>query len=207
MEILKENVVDLFHQGGFVMWPLLAVSVAALSVVIERFLLMSSCPFPGRKFARLVQETLKSGDVRPLAAYMERAQLLREYAAVLADTGHPRREAALQLAGAAVVARMERRLPLLGLLARIAPLLGLLGTILGMIATFSRIASAQSGVDMNLLSGGIWQALLTTAAGLCIAIPVQLCLHLLRGRARRVARALADAGNAALAVGPGTHDA
>ncbi len=197
----------LFHQGGFVMWPLLAVSVVALAVVIERFLLMSSCPFPGKGFSRLVQETLKTGDARPLAASMERARLLQDYAAVLADSGHPRREAALQLAGAAVVARLERRLPLLGLLARIAPLLGLLGTILGMIATFARIASAQAGVDMNMLSGGIWQALLTTAAGLCIAIPAQLCLHLLRGRVRRIARALADAGNAALAAGKETRHA
>ena len=187
----------LFHQGGFVMWPLLAVSVVALAVVIERFLLMSSCPFPGKGFSRLVQETLKTGDARPLAASMERARLLQDYAAVLADSGHPRREAALQLAGAAVVARLERRLPLLGLL----------GTILGMIATFARIASAQAGVDMNMLSGGIWQALLTTAAGLCIAIPAQLCLHLLRGRVRRIARALADAGNAALAAGKETRHA
>ena len=66
----------------------------------------------------------------------------------------PNREAALRLAGETVLERLEARLSLLSVLARLAPLMGLLGTILGMITTFSRIAEARSGVDMSLLAGG-----------------------------------------------------
>lgn len=104
----------------------------------------------------------------------------------------------MRLAGETVLERLEARLSLLSVLARLAPLMGLLGTILGMITTFSRIAEARSGVDMSLLAGGIWQALLTTAAGLCIAIPALFFLSCFQGKVRRVADALNKAGNAAL---------
>ena len=111
----------------------------------------------------------------------------------------------MRLAGETVLERLEARLSLLSVLARLAPLMGLLGTILGMITTFSRIAEARSGVDMSLLAGGIWQALLTTAAGLCIAIPALFFLSCFQGKVRRVADALNKAGNAALLAdgGPG----
>ena len=81
--------------------------------------------------------------------------------------------------------------------------MGLLGTILGMINTFSRIAESASGVDMTMLAGGIWQALLTTAAGLCIAIPALFFLSFFQNRVRRVADALNKAGNAVLNAGRG----
>lgn len=189
--------------GGWMMWPLLAVSVAALAIIVERALVFMSCPFPDRAFSGLVLEAARSGDVGPLAARLRRVPMLRDFADLL-DGPALNREAALRLAGEAVL--VEARLSLLSVLSRLAPLMGLLGTILGMIATFSRIAGAASGVDMTLLAGGIWQALLTTAAGLCIAIPALFFLAVFQGRARRVAEALNRAGNAALlADAPGSR--
>ena len=174
----------LIELGGWMMWPLLAVSVAALAIVVERALVFMGCPFPDSRFPSLVLEAMRTGDVRPLAARLEAVPSLRDFAALLGSP-LPNREAALRLAGETV-------------LARLAPLMGLLGTILGMITTFSRIAEARSGVDMSLLAGGIWQALLTTAAGLCIAIPALFFLSCFQGKVRRVADALNKAGNAAL---------
>ncbi len=191
--------------GGWMMWPLLAVSVAALAIIVERALVFMSCPFPDRAFSGLVLEAARSGDVGPLAARLRRVPMLRDFADLL-DGPALNRETALRLAGESVLARLETRLSLLSVLSRLAPLMGLLGTILGMIATFSRIAGAASGVDMTLLAGGIWQALLTTAAGLCIAIPALFFLAVFQGRARRVAEALNRAGNAALlADAPGSR--
>ena len=197
----------ILQQGGWVMWPLLAVSVIAVAVIAERCLFFCSCRFPGGDFDRRLQETLRSGTVEPLTEALDGIAFLQAYAAILRDADHPHKDSALRLAGTAVIVALERNLSLLGLLARIAPLLGLLGTILGMITTFSRIASAQSGVDMNMLAQGIWQALLTTATGLIIAIPVVFCQHLFQSRVRRVASALADAGNAALTIGAEKADA
>ena len=194
---------ELMAQGGLIMWPLLAISIVALALIVERFLLLFSCPFPGRAFDSLLRDAVREGDLRPLAKTMSAVPLLKPFAAVLADGAHPHREAALKMEGEQVLRRLEARLPFLGLLARLAPLLGLLGTVVGMIATFSRIASAKSGVDMSMLADGIWQALLTTATGLVIAIPILLCLGLIRGRVRRIGAALADAGNAALMLAEG----
>lgn len=176
----------LIELGGWMMWPLLAVSVAALAIVVERALVFMGCPFPDSRFPGLVLEAMRTGDVRPLAARLEAVPSLRDFAALLGSP-LPNREAALRLAGETVLERLEARLSLLSVLARLAPLMGLLGTILGMITTFSRIAEARSGVDMSLLAGGIWQALLTTAAGLCIAIPALFFLSCFQGKVRRVA--------------------
>ena len=191
----------LIELGGWMMWPLLLASVTALAIVVERLIVFAACPFPDGAFPGLVLEATRTGDVRALAERMGRIPLLLPFAKTLAAEGN--RETALRLAGELVLERLEARLPLLSLLARLAPLMGLLGTILGMINPFSRIAESASGVDMTMLAGGIWQALLTTAAGLCIAIPALFFLSFFQNRVRRVADALNKAGNAVLDAGRG----
>lgn len=186
--------------GGWVMWPLLALSVITLTVILERWLLYAACPFPGKGLDEELQEVLREGDAGKLLDRLKAIAVLRSFAAILEDREAPNREAALQLAGAAVLRRMGARLPLLALTGRLAPLLGLLGTILGMITTFSRLAVAQAGIDMTLLAEGIWQALLTTASGLIIAIPALLAHHVFATRRARLAEALAEVGNTVLAL-------
>ena len=83
-----------------------------------------------------------------------------------------------------------------------SPLLGLLGTVLGMIQTFSRLADTQGALDMTLLADGIWQALLTTAAGLIIAIPAVAAHQAFLRREEGVAFVLALLANRAFAAGP-----
>lgn len=136
------------------MRPLLAVSAAALATVVERALMFMGYPFPDSRFLDLVLEAMYTGDVRPLAARPEAVPSLRDSATPLGSP-LPNREVALHLAGETVLERLEARLSLLSVLARLAPLMGLFGIILGMITTFSRIAETRSGVDMSLLTGGI----------------------------------------------------
>ena len=134
----------LIELGGWMMWPLLAVWVASLAIVVVRVLVFMGCPFPDSRFPGLVLEAMRTGDVRPLAARLEAVPSLRDFAALLGSP-LPNREAALRLAGETVLERLEARLSLLSVLARLAPLMALLGTILGMNTTFSRIAEARSG--------------------------------------------------------------
>lgn len=82
-------------------------------------------------------------------------------------------------------ARLERGLPMLDTVAQLAPLLGLFGTVLGMIEAFQKLQSAGSSVDPSLLAGGIWVALMTTAAGLAVAMPTSLVLGWFESRMRR----------------------
>ena len=189
---------NIFMLGGWMMWPLALVSVMVTAIIIERLLLFSSCPFPARDFTERLEKAVE-GDTAPLLEAMGRIALLKRFSDLMASI-HPQREASLRIEGEAVVRRLEKHLSMLSILARLAPLMGLLGTVLGMISTFSEIASAQAGVNMNQLAGGIWQALITTAAGLVIAIPALFFLHHFQSRVNSVASALSEAANAMLSL-------
>jgi len=189
---------NIFMLGGWMMWPLALVSVMVTAIIIERILLFSSCPFPTRDFTERLEKAVE-GDTAPLLDAMGRIALLKRFSGLMASS-HPQREASLRIEGEAVVRKLEKHLSMLSILARLAPLMGLLGTVLGMISTFSEIANAQAGVNMNQLAGGIWQALITTAAGLVIAIPALFFLHHFQSRVNSVASALSEAANAMLSL-------
>lgn len=172
--------IEFFRAGGPLMWPLLLLSVLSLAVLVERLLVFqaNACP----KFRETPEEALKA---------FSNAQGYESFAEAL-KTG---RETAVVSAGNAVVARLEARLSILSVIARLSPLLGLLGTVFGMIETFSAVASAPGGVEMTALADGIWQALITTAAGLSIAIPTILGLSYFESRVDDVAERLNRAGD------------
>lgn len=172
--------IEFFRAGGPLMWPLLLLSVLSLAVLVERFLVFQSNACP--KFRETPEEALKA---------FSSAQGYESFAEAL-KTG---RETAVVSAGNAVVARLEARLSILSVIARLSPLLGLLGTVFGMIETFSTVASAPGGVEMTALADGIWQALITTAAGLSIAIPTILGLSYFESRVDDVAERLNRAGD------------
>lgn len=179
---------DLLALGGPVMWILLIVSVVALTVIVERCIVFSKLTIP------LGLTPLMSP--KDVAQVLGSCPGLETFSAVL--FARPRDESAVSLAGQGIIDAMEVRLDLLGALAKFATLLGLLGTVLGMIETFSAIASSSGGIDMTALAQGLWQALLTTAAGLTIAIPSGLALVAFEGRVARMSQALALAANRAL---------
>lgn len=185
---------NIFLMGGWMMWPLALVSVIGTAIVVERLLLFSSCRFPTRDFDGRLEQAAE-GDAAPLLEALRDVPMLRRFADIL-ERRQSARETALRIEGEAVIKKLEKHLSLLSILARLAPLMGLLGTVLGMISAFSEIANAQAGVNMNQLAGGIWQALITTATGLFIAIPALFCLHCFQSRTNAVAAALSDAANA-----------
>ena len=189
---------NIFLMGGWMMWPLALVSVTVSAIVTERILLLSSCPFPSKDFTGRLEQAVE-GDIAPLLEALRKVSMLHRFADIM-ERKHPGKETALRIEGEAVIKKLEKHLSLLSILARLAPLMGLLGTVLGMISAFSEIANAQAGVNMNQLAGGIWQALITTATGLFIAIPALFCLHYFQHRADDVAAALSEAANTILAL-------
>lgn len=189
---------NIFFMGGWMMWPLALISIMVTAIVIERLLLFSTCRFPQKGFSSLLEDAVQ-GNSEPLIEAIEGVGMLRRFSCLLTEK-NAGREAALHIEGDAVVKRLEARLPVLSILAKIAPLMGLLGTVLGMISTFSEIANAQAGINMNQLADGIWQALITTAAGLFIAIPALCFLHYFQTRTDNVATALSEAANAIISA-------
>ncbi|UWQ60734.1 MotA/TolQ/ExbB proton channel family protein (plasmid) [Leisingera caerulea] len=106
----------------------------------------------------------------------------------------------LQRRGNEEVSRMNSLIRLLELIAMVAPLLGLLGTVLGMIQSFQELELAQGAANASVLAGGIWQALLTTAAGLMVAIPAAVAAGLFAARIDAAARAIESAAGRLLLI-------
>lgn len=174
----------LIQAGGWLMLPILACSVLALAIIAERFWTLQRRrilppALRGRAW-RLAQE--RHLDARHIEALKESSPLGRILAAGVANRHHGRSAMAeaIEDAGRHEAHRMERYLNTLGTIAAISPLLGLLGTVIGMIRVFGAISADGMG-DMPALSGGIAEALITTASGLTVAIPALMAYRYLRG--------------------------
>lgn len=189
-----------FVLGGIMMWPLLFISIMAVAIIIERLLFYHGCAFPPKSLESTLAEALQTKNLELIPQRMGDARLLDNFKAALSVHATADREAMLKLAGSAILVKAGANIGVLGMLSRLAPLVGLLGTIFGMIITFSRISSTHGAVDMPLLAGGIWQALITTAAGLVIAIPCVFARYFFLRRNQRIASGLQDIGNIALAM-------
>lgn len=177
---------ELIKAGGWVMLPILLLAVLALAIILERFWTLRRREVlpPGlgeevREWAR-GRATLDPKHIDVL----RRNSPLGELLAAGLDVRHRPREIIkerIEDVGRHVAHRLERFLNMLGTIAAVGPLLGLLGTVFGMIEMFLGIMTTGVG-DANQLAGGIGQALVSTAAGLCLAIPALMFHRFLRGR-------------------------
>jgi biopolymer transport protein ExbB len=168
--------VDLFVKGGTFMWPLLLMLFFGLVVAFERFYTLGKAHINSKDFFAQIQEALKSGGPEAAAEVCSNTQ--GPVASVLhagllrIDRGLDHVEKAITESGAVEMAFLEKGMVWLSTVANIAPLLGFLGTVSGMIGAFESIAAAGD-VEPSIVASGISEALITTAAGLVIAIPIQ----------------------------------
>ncbi|MCB1771989.1 MAG: MotA/TolQ/ExbB proton channel family protein [Gammaproteobacteria bacterium] len=176
---------ELVKAGGWLMWPIIACSVIAMTIIIERLWI-----YRRRRVlpANLVAQIWKLDQGQQLTAahiatVRKSSPLGRILAAGLVNRHHRRdvMKQAIEEEGRQVVHELERYLNTLGTIATISPLLGLLGTVIGMIKVFTAITSAGVG-NPAVLAGGISEALITTAAGLSVAIPAVIFHRYLSGR-------------------------
>lgn len=176
---------ELIKAGGWLMVPLLACSVFALAIVAERlWSLRTSRVAPRHLVARVWQLQKKDAlDYSTINKLRESSPLGRVLAAGLMNRHHDREimKESIEETGRQVVHELERYLNSLGTIAAITPLLGLLGTVIGMIKVFSGITTYGVG-NPGVLAGGISEALVTTAAGLSVAIPSLMFYRHLRGK-------------------------
>ena len=165
---------ELVKAGGWLMLPIIACSIAALAIVFERlWTLRRKRVIPINLVAQIWQLHKKNNlTLGHLNAIRQSSPLGRILAAGLVNRHHSREimKEAIEDAGRQVVLELDRFLTTLGTIAAITPLLGLLGTVIGMIKVFSVIMEAGVG-NPGVLAGGISEALITTAAGLSVAIP------------------------------------
>ena len=175
---------ELIKAGGLVMVPILLLAVLALAIVIERFWSLRRKDVLPAGLGEEVREWARGRQLDPAHIdVLRRNSPLGELLAAALDVRYRPRELIkerVEDVGRHVAHQMERFLNTLGTIASVSPLLGLLGTVFGMIQMFLKILVTGVG-DVNQLAGGIGQALISTAGGLCVAIPAVMFHRYFRG--------------------------
>jgi biopolymer transport protein ExbB len=188
--ILGKNVWETFNAGGFLMWPILGCSLVGLAFAIERAVALRQSIVVPKELAQQVREVVDAAGAAAGLRLCEKrpSSLARVLEAGLRLAGRPREEieAAMAEMGERELWHLNRYGKVLMVIAGVAPLLGLLGTVQGMIMAFDVVAQKGAVGDPRMLAAGIATALLTTFAGLTVAIPTYVLYHYFRDKADRM---------------------
>lgn len=189
LQDLFAQIVSFLSLGGPVVSVIAGLSVVALALIFVKVseFLRFRIGQPAR--ARAAAENWAAGRKREALGLLQRPNSAAENAVALAmqlsnepDTPKERADELIGNSATTDLHRFGRGVRALEAIAQVAPLIGLFGTVLGMIEAFQALQSAGSNVDPSALAGGIWVALMTTAAGLAVAMPVSLVVTWLEGR-------------------------
>lgn len=180
------SLLQILIKGGIMMIPLAICSLVALAILFERLLSLRKIQINTRTFTLQVKNMLLRGrvDEAIILAKNTPGPIAKITAAGLAKHNRPRDEIkdAIEAAAQSEIYHLERGLGMLGTVAAIAPLIGFLGTVTGMIRAFMQVQNLGGSVDASVLAGGIWEALITTAAGLIVGIPALLFYNWLQAK-------------------------
>lgn len=189
MELYKMNMWQIFLAGGPIMWPILICSIFGLAIALEKFwylhrIIIDTGVFLNKIFEKIKRHEIKEAlqicdEIKSPIANILKAGILKF------DRPRPQIVEAIEDASLYEIPRIEKNLTTLATIAHISPLLGLLGTVTGMVRCFQTVqakATSFHPVSPGDLAGGIWEALLTTVAGLTVAIPTFVAYNYLVNR-------------------------
>lgn len=176
---------EIIQSGGWMMVPIIICSILAVAIAGERFWTLRIENVAPSALLAQVWTWMKNNQLDPsrIKQLRDGSPLGRVLAAGLVNSKHGRQimKESIEEVASHEIHELERYLSALGTIAAVAPLMGLLGTVIGMIKVFSEIMLQGTG-QANVLAGGISEALITTAAGLAIAIPAVICHRMLQRR-------------------------
>lgn len=190
-----ELIVKAFSEGGFWMYPILAVQIAAITIIVERVIaLYVNRSINNRELVKIFEEDIQKGN---LTKVLKKAEALPHDSALrkVIESGT---QAALNMGGREEIqakmdevlyheqGKVETRIEFLSMFGNVATLLGLLGTIVGMIRSFAAISNADQATKSALLAAGISEAMNATAYGLIVAIPTLVIYSILQNRVSRI---------------------
>lgn len=189
---------ELIQKGGITMYPIILLSVIALAVFLERLISLRKEKYVPVAFYEQLVSLLKKRNINEAVEVCKanKSALARISETIITNTDLPlsRLLEVAEESGRSEASKLDKFLPSLQTIVAIAPLLGLLGTVLGMIKIFDVIALQGTG-NAEALSSGIAEALLTTAAGLVVAIPAQIFYFIAKARADAIGSALEKASS------------
>ncbi len=168
------NLWDLTLKGGFFMIPLLLLSILAIYVFVERLLVIRKAAREDHTFMDRIKDYIHDGEIDTALKLCKKTDTpaARLIAKGISRLGRPMNDVlvAIENVGNIEIARLEKGFPWLATTAAGAPMIGFLGTVTGMVRAFYNMASAGNNADITTLSGGIYEALVTTVAGLVVGI-------------------------------------
>ncbi|HKL14908.1 MAG TPA: MotA/TolQ/ExbB proton channel family protein [Balneolaceae bacterium] len=181
---------EILTQGGVLMIPLFVLSLLAIYVIAERWRKLENSKMDIAAMLNNIESLLKSGSQQRAIQYCDEFDkpLARILKSGISRLGRPIQniEDAIRNAGKKEIFYLEKRMNWLATIAGVAPLIGFTGTVTGMIRAFMDIQSLQGNVNPSTLAGGIWEALITTAAGLIVGIIAYGFYNFLLGKINRM---------------------
>jgi biopolymer transport protein ExbB len=176
---------DLIIKGGFFIWPIILCSIVSFAVVLERLKYFHRTRSRNKNLPERAQSLMNAKKMDEAQKLCEQdGSFIGRFLAVgikVMDRPVEEKDKILRRAGSRELEEGEKHLRILSVIGNISTLLGLLGTVTGMIQTFIKIEASGGTAEVALLAGGIWEALLTTAAGLSVAIPTLVMYHYFEG--------------------------
>ncbi len=173
-EVVTYSVLQLAAKGGWLMLVLLALSIVAIYIFGKKWWMIRKAGTIDKNFMKNINDMIHDGKVKSAISLCQRydspiARLIEEG---VGRMGRPLQDiqTAVENVGNVEVARLEKGLPMLATIAGGAPMIGFLGTVMGMIQAFFNMANAGNNIDITLLSGGIYTAMVTTVGGLIVGI-------------------------------------
>ena len=168
------NFFEMFRLGGALMWVLLALSIVAVYIIGKKWWTLSRASKVDKDFMNDIKDYINDGKLKSAVTLCRKIDdpVARLIETGISRLGRPMNEiqAAIENTGNVEVARLEKGLPVLAAIAGGAPMIGFLGTVLGMVRAFFNMSTAGSNIDISLLSGGIYTAMITTVGGLIVGI-------------------------------------
>ena len=167
---------QLFNSGGWLMWVLLALGGVTVFIFVERFLaIRKASQGMNMGFMNRIRDAISDGNIRAAVEMCRKSNtpIARMVEKGIERLGRPMSDvqSAIENVANLEVSRLENGLPFLATIAGGAPMIGFLGTVMGMVQTFMDMSAAGGTVDMALLSGGMYVAMITTVGGLVVGIP------------------------------------
>ncbi|MBU4310413.1 MotA/TolQ/ExbB proton channel family protein [bacterium] len=177
---------NIIVKGGVLMWPILLCSIISVAIILERLYHFHRIRINIPDFFVSIRGLLQKKKVEEALDLCQKTQAPIARILACGIQNHKKdartQEKSISRVGSWEVRGLEKHLRGLATIGNITPLIGLLGTVVGMIKAFVKIQELGGRVDASVLAGGIWEALLTTAAGLTVAIPTLVAYHYFEGK-------------------------
>ena len=189
-DVTRMGLWELFLKGGWLMWVLLVLGGVAVFIFVERFMMIRKASYLDMNFMNRIRDYISDGKIRAAIELCRKTNtpIARMIEKGIGRIGRPMSDIQSSIENVAnlEVSKLEDGLPILATISGGAPMIGFLGTVTGMVQAFWEMANAGNNIDITLLSGGIYEAMITTVGGLVVGIASMFAYNYLVTRVDKV---------------------